>query len=173
MPALPTASFAQETVRAERNERIEQRSERTISTPDIPLPIVTFSRWVYALTLGVALVARQPLITTALLVVVVIGLVGGARWNIINRLGRALFARRIASDVAVVLEDYRVIRFNNLIVVGLLTAAQLAFVLNAGLVGWVLVAMIIAASSAALAGFCVGCLLYYQFKLHRYRFFGE
>ena len=141
---------------------------------DIPLPIVNFSRAVYALTLGVASALQQPIITTVLLLIVTLGVVGGARWNVINRLGRIILGKRIAANPAVPLEDVRLIRFNNLIVIALLGAAQVAFwVTRTPLVGWVSVGLIIAASVAALAGYCVGCVVYYQFKLHRYKFLGE
>jgi hypothetical protein len=40
------------------------------------------------------------------------------------------------------------------------------------MVGWFLALMVAAAASIALAGFCIGCFLYYQFKLQRFRLFG-
>jgi hypothetical protein len=138
---------------------------------DIPLPIVNFSRAVYAATLIAAIALQQPIITSALLLIVTLGVVGGPQWNVLGRLGRIIFGKRIAANPAVPLEDARLIRFNNLIVIGLLAAAQVAFWLTrTPIVGWVFVGMIIAASVAALAGYCVGCVLYYQFKLHKYKF---
>lgn len=141
---------------------------------DIPLPIVNFSRAIYVVALVTALALQQPIITSVLLLIVTLGVAGGARWNVLGRLGRIIFGKRIAANPAVPLEDARLIRFNNLIVIGLLGAAQVAFwVTRTPLVGWVFVGMIIAASVAALAGYCVGCVLYYQFKLHKYKFLGE
>ncbi len=137
---------------------------------DIPVPIVTFSRWLYALTLGGAFVVQQPLITTALLLIVLVSVFGGKRWNLISRIGRILFSKQIAVGKR---EDYRLIRFNNLIVVALLVIAQVGFVVNASAVAWVSVIAIVVASSLALAGFCVGCVLYYQFKLQRFRLLGQ
>jgi hypothetical protein len=59
-------------------------------------------------------------------------------------------------------------------VIGLLGAAQVAFwVVDARVVGWVLVGGIVAASVVALSGYCVGCALYYQFRLHKYKYLGE
>jgi hypothetical protein len=156
-------------------------SQHTASQPsrnnrplDIPLPIVNFSRAIYVVALVTALALQQPIITSVLLLIVTLGVAGGARWNVLGRLGRIIFGKRIAANPAVPLEDARLIRFNNLIVIGLLVAAQIAFwVTRTPLVGWVFVGMIIAASVAALAGYCVGCVLYYQFKLHKYKFLGE
>ncbi|MCU0427633.1 MAG: DUF4395 domain-containing protein [Candidatus Kapabacteria bacterium] len=147
---------------------------RTFDSLDVPLPIVNFSRAVYVLTLSLALLLQQPLLTTALLLLVVLSLVGGARWNLITRLGRLLLQKRIKSQSPVPLEDARLLRFNSLILVVLLGAAQVAFwVANAAIIGWVLVGAVLVASAAALAGFCLGCVLYYQFKLHKYKFLGE
>jgi hypothetical protein len=141
---------------------------------DIPLPVVNFSRAIYVVALATALALQQPIITSALLLVVTLGVVGGARWNVLGRLGRIIFGKRIAANPAVPLEDARLIRFNNLIVIGLLGAAQIAFwVTRTSIIGWVCVGFIIAASVAALAGYCVGCVLYYQFKLHKYKFLGD
>jgi len=64
-------------------------------------------------------------------------------------------------------------RFNNIIAVSLLVGAHLAFYFGRKGVGLVLVTMVVAAAAIALAGFCVGCFLYYQFKLNRYRLFGR
>lgn len=141
---------------------------------DIPLPVVNFSRAVYSVALTTALVLQQPIITSVLLLVVTLGVVGGARWNVLGRLGRIIFGKRIAANPAVPLEDARLIRFNNLIVIGLLVAAQVAFwATRTPIAGWIAVGLIIAASIAALAGYCVGCVVYYQFKLHKYKFLGE
>ena len=141
---------------------------------DIPLPIVQFSRAIYVVVLLIAFAFQIPLLTTILLAIVLAGVVGGAKWNIINRMGRLLLQKLINSRTAVPLEDVRLIRFNNLIIIGLLGAAQATFwVLKTPVVGWIFVGLIVAACVAALSGYCVGCVLYYQFKLHKYKFLGE
>ncbi len=138
---------------------------------DIPLPVVNFSRTVYAVSLILAIVLQQPLITSVLLIIVSFGVIG-ARWNILGRLGRAIFRKQITGNPAVPLEDARLIRFNNLIVVGLLTVAQIAFwIAQIPLVGWIITGGIVAASIGALAGFCIGCTIFYRFRLHKYNLF--
>ncbi|MBW1940726.1 MAG: DUF4395 family protein, partial [Deltaproteobacteria bacterium] len=39
--------------------------------------------------------------------------------------------------------------------------------------GWILSLMVAVAAGIALAGFCVGCFLYFQYKMLRYRLFGR
>jgi hypothetical protein len=146
-------------------------SERLL---DVPLPVVNFQRAAYVLALGVALATQTPALTLLLLALVAAGTLGGARWNVLARAGRFALARRIQANPAVPLEDVRLLRFNGFIVIGLLTAAQAAFWLfDAPLIGWILSSLVLAASALALGGVCVGCVLYYQFKLHRYKFLNE
>jgi hypothetical protein len=133
------------------------------------MPIVRLNRWILASGIVVGLLLRQPLFTTALFVVLVPAVLGGQRWSPIAKLGRLLFARQIPIAER---EDRRLMRFNNSIALVLLGAAQLAFLAGQPLVGWVLAGMVAVAASVALAGFCVGCFIYYQFKLQRYRLFG-
>ena len=141
-----------------------------IHSDDVPLPIVSFGRWVYVVALSVAILAQQPLITTAILLIVLPSVFFGPRFNLISTLGKKLFAKKLPGAER---EDYRLIRFNNAIALSLLIAAQVAFFLGAAFTGWIFIGVIIVASAAALAGFCLGCVLYYRFKLYHYKFLGE
>jgi hypothetical protein len=64
-------------------------------------------------------------------------------------------------------------RFNNTLAAIILGLAQVAFVLHAPLVGWIFAGLAALAAAVALAGFCFGCFLFYQFKLNRARLFGS
>ena len=84
--------------------------------------------------------------------------------------GKKLFAEKLpGSDY----EDVRLMRFNNTIATVMLGLAQIAFLFGAPLIGWVFSLMVAVAAGIALAGFCVGCFLYFQFKMWRYRLFGQ
>ncbi len=151
---------------------LSQQPDNTHFLLDVPLPIVNFSRTVYAATLVLAICFQQPLITSALLFVVGLNVVGGTQWNILSHLGRILFRKRISANPAIPLEDARLIRFNNLIVVGLLLSAQIAFwVAHTPLLGWILIGIVVVASIVALAGYCVGCTIFFRFKLHKFKLF--
>jgi hypothetical protein len=54
----------------------------------------------------------------------------------------------------------------------LLGLAQVAFLLGAPIAGWALSLVVVAAATAALLGFCLGCVLFYRFRIYRYRLFG-
>jgi hypothetical protein len=136
---------------------------------DIPLPIVRLNRWTLFVGVLAGFVLQQPLVTTALFLLILPATLGGQRWSPIFKAGKRLFARWNATALQ---EDRRMQRFNNSIATILLGAAQLAFLAGAPVIGWVLALMVAAAAGVALAGFCVGCFLYYQLKLNRYRLFG-
>lgn len=139
------------------------------SCEDIPQPIVTLNRSVIVGGVLLALVLRQPLITTALFLVLLVAVTFGQRYSLIFRLGSLLFAARNRTAPR---EDRRLMRFNNSIAVVMFGLAQIAFLARVPLLGWALSLGVALAAGVALAGFCVGCFLYFQFKLQRYRLLG-
>ena len=139
------------------------------SDRDIPLPIVRLNRWTLLVGVLVGFAIQQPLVTTALFALIFPAVVIGQRASLIFRVGKRLFARQLPTAPR---EDRRMQRFNNSIATVLLGASQVAFLLGAPLVGWALALMVATAAAIALAGFCIGCFFYYQFKLQRHRLFG-
>ena len=133
---------------------------------DIPLPIVKLNRWTLVVGILGGLLLRQPLATTLLFGLLLPATLFGQRGSPIFWLGSRLLARWNAGAVT---EDRRMQRFNNAIATVLLGGAQVAFLLGAPMVGWVLAGCVALAESVALAGFCVGCFLYLHFKLYRFR----
>jgi hypothetical protein len=136
----------------------------------IPMPIVKLNRWILVTGIALGLVLQQPLFTTALFLILLPAALFGQRGSVIFQAGRRVLSRRI---VGAEVEDRRLMRFNNTIATLLLGLAQAAFLLGAPAAGWALSLMVAVAASVALAGFCVGCFLYYQFKLQRFRLFGN
>ncbi len=153
---------------------MENQAVVTAGTPScadgIPMPIVKLNRWILATGIALGLVLQQPLFTTALFLILLPAVLFGQRGSLIFQAGRRLLARQM---VGAEVEDRRLMRFNNAIATGLLGLAQAAFLLGAPAAGWALSLMVAVAASVALAGFCVGCFLYYQFKLQRFRLFGN
>ena len=139
------------------------------NSADVPLPIVKLNRWTLVVGVLTGVVLRQPWITTLLFLILLPASLFGQRASLIFWAGQRLFARQNAVAEG---EDRRVQRFNNIIATTLLGLAQVAFLTGHPFAGWVFALMVAAAASVALAGFCVGCFLYYQFKLNRYRLFG-
>lgn len=135
----------------------------------IPMPSVSFNRSVLVVGIVVGLLLQQSLFTTVLFLLLLPAVLGGRRWSLIFQIGKRLFASRIAkARAAGHVEDPRLMRFNNSIALLLLGGAQIAFLAGADLIGWILALMVAVAAGVALAGFCLGCYLYYKFKLAQY-----
>lgn len=144
----------------------ENKEHRVTHDPkDVPIPVLTFTRWVYFIILVSSILLQNPWETTVLLVLLLPVVIFGKKWNIIGRFGKKLLASKITGSLY---EDRRLIQFNNTLLVIMLILAQAAFLTGNRVIGWVITSMAIAATGLALAGYCVGCYLYYKFKLYKY-----
>ncbi len=145
-----------------------------VQSKGIPLPLVKLNRWVLVVGVVSGLLLQQPLFTTVLFVMMLSAVLFGRRGSLIFQVGRRLLAKRnAAAQRAGNVEDPQLVRFNNSIAAILLGGAQLAFLFGLGWVGWVLSVAVAVAAGVALAGFCLGCFLYFQFRMNRYRLFRQ
>jgi hypothetical protein len=134
----------------------------------IPMPIVTLNRSILCIGILIAIATQQFWITTILFMILLPAVLFGRKYSLFYRTGMVLFKNSINNAD---FEDASLQRFNNGIATLLLGISQIAFLFNQSLTGWIFSGMVMVASGVALAGFCVGCFLYYQFKLQKYRFF--
>jgi len=141
---------------------------------NIPMPIVRLNRWTLVIGILAGLVLQWPLVTTALFLILLPAVIFGQRGSLIFKTGKRLMALGLlrANDKDEDGEDRRLMRFNNSIAVTLLGLAQIAFLLGVPMAGWALSLLVVVAASAALMGFCLGCVLFYRFRIYRYRLFG-
>ena len=107
--------------------------------------------------------AHQPLITTVLFALILPAALFGRRASPIFAIGKRLLAKQ---NIGAELEDPGLMRFNNSIAAVILGSAQIAFAFDADLIGYGLAAAVGLAALVALLGFCLGCFLYFQFKLN-------
>lgn len=140
------------------------------NTEAIPLPIVRFNRVILLGGIVTAILLSQPIITTALFLLILPAVLYGRKASLIFLAGSKLFEKQIRGAET---ESAALMRFNNSIAAILLGAAQVAFILDAPLAGWILSGIVAVAAAVALCGFCFGCFLFYQFNLQRYRLFGK
>ena len=141
-----------------------------VCSDGIPMPIVKLNRWTLVIGIAVGFALQLPWITTILFALILPAALWGRHYSPIAQIGKRLFARQNETASK---EEARLMRFNNTIAAVMLGVAQIAFLLNTPAVGWGLSLGVALAASVALAGFCVGCFLFYQFKLQRYRLFGS
>ncbi|BDG61427.1 DUF4395 domain-containing protein [Caldinitratiruptor microaerophilus] len=134
---------------------------------EVPLPLVRFSQAAMVVFILIGILLRQPLFTSAVLVILLLGLAFGPQANLFFRVARPLLVRRLAGAPT---EAAELLRFNQSIAAGLLALAQLAFfALGSPVAGWVLSLAVALAAGLALTGHCVGCFLYYQLRMLRHR----
>ena len=137
---------------------------------EIPLPIVALNRAVIVSGVVVGLVFEQPLVTTVLFVVLAAAVVLGPRGSLIFQVGRRLLRRQVAmAREAGQTEAAVLMRFNNSIAAVMLGLAQAAFVADNPFVGWLLAGTVAVAATVALAGFCLGCFIFFRWRMFQYR----
>lgn len=134
----------------------------------IPMPIVTLNRAVLTFGIFLALITQQVWITTFLFLLLLPSILLGKKFSLIYILGSIVLKRKIHTAEY---EDAGLQRFNNTIATTLLGFAQISFFFGQFTLGWIFASMVMLASGIALLGFCVGCFLYYQFKIQRYKIF--
>src|SRR5258708_14769448 len=139
---------------------------------NIPMPIVRLNRWTLVISILAGLLLQWPLVTTALFLILLFAVVFGQRGSLIFKTGKQLMALGVLkSNDDEEGEDRRLMRFNNSIALALLGLAQLAFLTGVPVVGWALSLLVVVAASASLMDFCLGCVLFYRFRVYRYRLF--
>lgn len=128
----------------------------------IPAYLVKFNQAVLVVGTGLALIFQQPLVLLALFILLVVPLLTGPRLNLIFMLGKWLLPRSLAekSDQ----EAYELQRFNQSIATILLGIASTVLLISGHWSGWVFSTMVTIAAGIALAGFCIGCFIYFQWK---------
>jgi len=140
----------------------------------LPAPIVALNRATIVAGMLIALAVRAPAITTLLFAIVASAAIFGRRGSLIYAAGTRILRGANAAAVANGrTEDASLTRFNNALAATLLGVAQLAFLAHAALAGWILASLTAVAAAVALAGYCIGCTLFYQFKAVRFRLRGQ
>ncbi|SDC51569.1 protein of unknown function [Paenibacillus sp. UNCCL117] len=129
---------------------------------EVPVPLVKTNQAGIVLFVAAAILLKEPAIIAALWAVQVMTLWRGVRANLFVQLAAPLLRSRIAGAQT---ESRELQRFNNAIAVSLLTLSLVGFWIDRdGWTGYVLAGFVALAALIALAGFCVGCFLYYQWK---------
>ncbi|WP_339299240.1 DUF4395 domain-containing protein [Paenibacillus sp. FSL R5-0623] len=102
----------------------------------------------------------NPLVVLGLLwTIQVVGLASSGKLNLFVQIGKAVLTGKGTETQAVELQ-----RFNNILAVLFLSLAFISFSLGWVGAGYVFSVMLLAAASAALLGYCVGCTVYFWYK---------
>ncbi|OMF61649.1 DUF4395 family protein [Paenibacillus sp. FSL R5-0766] len=102
----------------------------------------------------------NPLVVLGLLwIIQVVGLVSSGKLNLFVQIGKVVLTGQGTETQAVELQ-----RFNNILAVLFLSLSLISFSLGWVGAGYVFSVMLLAAASAALLGYCVGCTVYFWYK---------
>ncbi|SDN45645.1 protein of unknown function [Psychrobacillus sp. OK028] len=130
----------------------------------IPKPLVMVHQWTIVLSVLIALITQSAW-------TLLIPLVANLSSLLIGFHPILILAKRFLSKPAnqYIQEDYVQLRFNQWLAVGFLLVASISFFLSWLLLFNFATIMVGLAASIAIAGFCIGCFVRFQFQQWNYR----
>lgn len=130
----------------------------------IPKPLVIVNQWTIVLSVIIVLLTQSAWALLIPLVANLSSLLTGFHPVLV-------VAKRFLSKPAsqYIQEDYAQLRFNQWLAVGFLLVASISFLLNWSLLFNIATIMVGFAASIAIAGFCIGCFVRFQFQQWKYR----
>ncbi|GAB2702963.1 DUF4395 domain-containing protein [Paenibacillus thermoaerophilus] len=131
---------------------------------EIPIRLVKSNQTGIVISLLLFLLTSQLWIVAILWAIQLIGLVSSGRLNVFARIGALLPAGGSGETQAAELT-----RFNNVLAVVFLSLSLIFFAAGWNIPGYVFAVGLLGAAGAALAGYCIGCTIYYQYKRLRRR----
>ncbi|MEK3924008.1 MULTISPECIES: DUF4395 domain-containing protein [Paenibacillus] len=126
---------------------------------EVPMRYVKANQVGIVLFVLLSFVFNPIVVLGVLWVIQVVGLASGGKLNLFVQIGKAVLTGKGTETQAVELQ-----RFNNILAVLFLSLALISFSLGWVAAGYVFSIMLLAAASAALLGYCVGCTVYFWYK---------
>ncbi|WP_336765324.1 DUF4395 domain-containing protein [Paenibacillus sp. USHLN196] len=126
---------------------------------EVPMRYVKANQVGIVLFVLLSFVFNPLVILGVLWIIQVVGLTSGGKLNLFVQIAKAVLTGKGTETQAVELQ-----RFNNILAVLFLSLALISFSLGWVAAGYVFSVMLLAAASAALLGYCVGCTVYFWYK---------
>lgn len=126
---------------------------------EVPMRYVKANQVGIVLFVLLSFVFNPLVILGVLWVIQVVGLASSGKLNLFVQIGKVVLTGKGTETQAVELQ-----RFNNILAVLFLSLALISFSLGWVAAGYVFSVMLLAAASAALLGYCVGCTVYFWYK---------
>jgi len=126
---------------------------------EVPVRYVKANQVGIVLFVLLSFVFNPLVVLGALWIIQVIGLASSGKLNLFVQIGKAILTGKGTETQAVELQ-----RFNNILAVLFLSLALISFSLGWVTAGYAFSVMLLAAASAALLGYCVGCTVYFWYK---------
>lgn len=132
---------------------------------EIPISYVRTNQWGIVILVLLSIFLQSPWVIVGLWAIELAGLLWGAKGNLFVRMVIPFLAKKEGTTEAAELQ-----RFNNGIAVSLLTISVLSFAFGWQLAGYIFASVVALAAFIAICGFCIGCVIYYQYKQWKLRF---
>lgn len=129
---------------------------------EVPMRYVKANQVGIVLFVLLSFVFNPIVVLGALWSIQVVGLASSGKLNLFVQIGKAVLTGKGTETQAVEPQ-----RFNNILAVLFLSLALISFSLGWVVAGYVFSVMLLAAASAALLGYCVGCTVYFWYKQAR------
>ncbi|WP_339258807.1 DUF4395 domain-containing protein [Paenibacillus sp. FSL R5-0749] len=126
---------------------------------EVPMRYVKANQVGIVLFVLLSFVFNPLVVLGALWSIQVVGLASGGKLNLFVQIGKVVLTDKGTETQAVELQ-----RFNNILAVLFLSLAIISFSLGWTVAGYLFAVMLLAAASAALVGYCVGCTVYFWYK---------
>lgn len=126
---------------------------------EVPMRYVKANQVGIVLFVLLSFVFNPLVVLGALWSIQVVGLASGGKLNLFVQIGKVVLIDKGTETQAVELQ-----RFNNILAVLFLSLAIISFSLGWTVAGYLFAVMLLAAASAALVGYCVGCTVYFWYK---------
>ncbi|MCP1182145.1 DUF4395 family protein [Paenibacillus sp. 1781tsa1] len=126
---------------------------------EVPMRYVKANQVGIVLFVLLSFVFNPLVVLGALWSIQVVGLASGGKLNLFVQIGKVVLTGKGTETQAVELQ-----RFNNILAVLFLSLALISSSLGWTVAGYLFAVMLLAAASAALVGYCVGCTVYFWYK---------
>lgn len=132
---------------------------------EIPLPLIKANQTGIVVFVVLAIAFSVPLLIYALWAIQLVGLLGSPRSNLFIVAAAPLLKPRI--DASTETQAAELAHFNQTLAVTLLTLSGVLLLFGLTLAGYMAAAAVAVAAGAALAGYCIGCTIYFLYKKWR------
>ncbi|GLC88084.1 DUF4395 domain-containing protein [Lysinibacillus piscis] len=130
----------------------------------IPRPLVRLNQWIILLSVLLTWITANAWVLLLPLMANLWGVLVGV--NPIIKVGKVFLRKPLSTYIP---EDKQQQKFNSGIASFCLGIGWLSYMLHWQLVGHLFTAMVAIASSIAIAGFCIGCFVQFQWKQWQYK----
>jgi len=132
-----------------------------IKMKEIPLVYIKSNQAGIVIFTVLAILFSQPLLIFILLGIELVGLIFGLKWNLFVQLSKIFMNNNLKNGKTQAAE---LTKFNNTLAAIFLAISTALFAFGFNIAGFVAAGVLSVVVIVALAGFCFGCFLYFQFK---------